>query len=114
MENTRAARMSPDDLFGDAEALRLHQLRLLEWMATAARKRSLDDAEPLSPDEPFGVPDVWKLTKGVAPHPWQQQCIARWREKKGRGTVKVVTGAGKTLLAIFIAELVQNTEDRDL
>ena len=49
----------------------------------------------------------------MEPHPWQQQCIAKWR-KKGRGTVKVVTGAGKTLLAFFIAEQLQNNEDKDL
>ena len=44
MENTREPRMDPDSLFGDAEALRLHQLRLLEWMVTAGRKRFVDDA----------------------------------------------------------------------
>ena len=64
--------------------------------------------------EPLGIPDTWKLTNGVAPLAWQHECIANWRKKKGRGTVKVVTGAGKTLLALFIAELLQNTEDKDL
>ena len=53
------------------------------------------------------------LTKGVEPHPWQQECIAKW-QRRGRGTVKVVTGAGKTLLALFIAERLQTTEDKDL
>jgi len=114
MENTGKPRMDPDSLFGDAEALHLHQLRLLEWMVTAGRKRFVDDAQPAVPHEPVGIPDAWKLTKGVEPHAWQHQCIARWRKKKGHGTVKVVTGAGKTLLALFIAELLQNTEDKDL
>ena len=114
MEDTRKSRMDPDSLFGDAEALHLHQLRLLEWMVAAGRKRFVDDAQPAIPPEPVGIPDAWKLTKGVEPHAWQQQCIAKWREKKGRGTVKVVTGAGKTLLALFIAESLQNTEDKDL
>ena len=70
--------------------------------------------QPAVPHEPVEIPDAWKLTKGVVPHAWQHQCIAKWRKKKGRGTVKVVTGAGKTLLALFIAELLQNTEDKDL
>src|SRR5207302_2680506 len=70
--------------------------------------------QPAVPQEPLAIPDLWKLTKGVEPHAWQHQCIATWRKKKGRGTVKVVTGAGKTLLALFIAELLQNTEDKDL
>src|SRR5439155_12638516 len=54
------------------------------------------------------------FSEGIEPHPWQRQCIEKWRKKKGRGTVKVVTGAGKTLLALFIAELLQNTEDKEL
>jgi len=106
--------MDPNSLFGDEEALRLHQLRLLEWMVTAGRKRFVDDPQPTLPEQPVGIPDAWKLTKGIEPHAWQHQCIANWRKKKGRGTVKVVTGAGKTLLALFIAELVQNTEDKNL
>ena len=113
-ENTRKPHMDPDSLFGDAEALALHQLRLAEWMATSERKRFADDAQPSAPREPVAIPDTWKLTKGVEPHPWQQQCIAKWQKNKGRGTAKVVTGAGKTLLALFIAELMQNTEDKDL
>jgi superfamily II DNA or RNA helicase len=114
MENTRKPHMDLNSLFGDAEALHLHQLRLLEWMATAGRKRFVDEAQPAEPQEPVGIPDAWKLTKGVELYAWQRQCIAKWLKKKGRGTVKVVTGAGKTLLAFFIAELLQNTEDKDL
>ena len=114
MDNTPKLPIAPDSLFGEAEALRLHQLRLLEWMLTAERKQFVDDSPPAVPQEPAVMPDVWKLTEGVEPLPWQQECIAKWRMKKGRGTVKVVTGAGKTLLALFIAELLQNTEDRDL
>jgi superfamily II DNA or RNA helicase len=107
-------RIDPNSLFGDREALLLHQLRLLESMVVARRKKLVDEAQPAASHEAAGIPEIWKLTKGVEPHAWQQQCIAKWRKKKGRGTVKVVTGAGKTLLALFIAELVQNTEDKDL
>src|SRR6266536_127832 len=113
MDSTPKAPIAPDSLFSDADALRLHQLRLLELMATAGRKPSGDDAQLAESQESAVIPDVWKLTKGVEPLPWQQQCIAQWR-KKGRGTVKVVTGGGKTLLALFSTELVQNTEDKDL
>jgi len=81
-------------------------------MATAGRKRFVDEVPPAPLRDAQPPPEVWKLTKGVEPHPWQEQCIAKWR-KQGRGTVKVVTGAGKTLLALFIAELLQNTEDKE-
>src|SRR5258708_11227982 len=114
MENNRVPRMDPERLFGDAEALHLHQLRLLEWMVTSGRKRFVDDAQPAVPHQPAETPDAWELTKGVEPHPWQHQCMLKWRKNDGRGTVKVVTGAGKTMLALFIAQLVQNTEDKDL
>jgi superfamily II DNA or RNA helicase len=83
-------------------------------MATAGRKRFVDDVEPAAEQEPVALPDEWKLTRGVEPHAWQHQCISKWRKKKGRGTAKVVTGAGKTLLALMIAELIHNTEDTDL
>jgi superfamily II DNA or RNA helicase len=114
MEDTRNTRMDPDSLFGDTEELHLHQLRLLEWMVTAGRKRFMEDAQPAARREPGGIPDAWKLTKGIEPHAWQHECIAKWRKRKGRGTAKVVTGAGKTLLALLIAESLQNTEDKDL
>jgi superfamily II DNA or RNA helicase len=114
MENIRDRRVDADSLFGETEALRLHQLRLLEWMVTTGRKRFVDEPQPAVRDKPAAIPDTWNLTKGVEPHAWQHQCIAKWLKKRGRGTVKVVTGAGKTLLALFIAELVQNTEDKDL
>ena len=114
MESTRKFDVDSDSPLGNADALLLHQLRLMEWMATAVRKRSVEDSQQPTPQEPSGAPEVWKLTNGVAPLAWQHECIANWRKKKGRGTVKVVTGAGKTLLALFIAELLQNTEDKDL
>lgn len=114
MDDNRDYRLHPDSLFGDAEALLLQQLRLLEWMATGGRKRVADSSEADTRYDEPGIPDVWKLTKGVEALPWQRECIARWRKRKGRGTVKVVTGAGKTLLALFMAELVQNTEDKNL
>lgn len=82
-------------------------------MVTADRKQLVSDTLPSSPEE-TPIPDTWKLTKGIEAHPWQHQCILKWRKKKGRGTAKVVTGAGKTVLALLIAEHLQNTEDQDL
>lgn len=114
MESLRKSSVDAESLFGDAEALRLHQLRLLEWMNVAGRKRFIEDAQPTTIHEGWQPPRKWNLTKGIEPHPWQEECIAKWRKNRGHGTVKVVTGAGKTLLALFIAELLQNTEDESL
>ncbi|MFA5468047.1 MAG: DEAD/DEAH box helicase [Sphaerochaetaceae bacterium] len=35
---------------------------------------------------------------------WQRECITAWRENGGRGIVQVVTGGGKTLMAITAAK----------
>src|SRR5439155_13822779 len=98
-------------------SLKLHQLRLLEWMTTTGSKRFGDESLEIRSDEkthPASIPDLWNLTKGVEPYEWQKKCVAKWFENNGRGTVKVVTGGGKTLLAMSIAELLHNQYDKDL
>jgi superfamily II DNA or RNA helicase len=102
--------------FHSEERLMLHQLRLLEWMATTGCKRFVAesvDAEKVT-EVSTAVPVIWKLTQGVSPYAWQEECIGKWREHGGQGTVKVVTGGGKTLLAMAIAERIQNSESPDL
>ncbi|HJT76255.1 MAG TPA: DEAD/DEAH box helicase family protein [Gemmataceae bacterium] len=97
-----------DSAFGKRERLALHQLKLLEWIATTGRKRlAIDEIQEEA--QPGAVPDKWQLTKGIQHYGWQERCIRKWLEDQGRGTVKVVTGGGKTLLALSIAEAVQHT-----
>ena len=102
--------------FHSSEQLMLHQLRLLEWMATTGRKRFIDEDVPAeeTATESSVLPEKWQLTQGIQPYEWQEKCIAKWFQNQGRGTVKVVTGGGKTLLALAIAERVQNTKDSEL
>ncbi|NLA97174.1 MAG: DEAD/DEAH box helicase family protein, partial [Spirochaetales bacterium] len=38
---------------------------------------------------------------------WQSACIESWLQNKGRGIVQVVTGAGKTILALYAARQLQ-------
>jgi superfamily II DNA or RNA helicase len=54
------------------------------------------------------------LIQGIDPYPWQKECIRRWFDNKYRGTVKVVTGGGKTLLALAAIQQLQNTVQPDL
>ena len=51
-------------------------------------------------------PQSWILTKDIALYDWQEECVEKWLEQK-RGTIKVVTGAGKTILALAIIERLQ-------
>src|SRR5262249_31534554 len=53
------------------------------------------------------LPDRWELTKSVVLHDWQESCVDAWFASGNRGIIKVVTGAGKTLLALGIAERLQ-------
>src|SRR5438105_15950754 len=39
---------------------------------------------------------------GLTPRRWQQEAMARWTAKGGRGVASVVTGAGKTALALLL------------
>ncbi|HAN90823.1 MAG TPA: hypothetical protein DCQ33_01925, partial [Nitrospira sp.] len=64
--------------------------------------------------DPAPVPARWELTRGLTLRPWQHSCVDAWLGAGKRGVVKVVTGAGKTVLALAIAERLQQTEDCDL
>lgn len=55
------------------------------------------------------IPRFWKMTEGITLYEWQETCVQRWLENK-RGTIKVVTGAGKTILALAIMERLQIEE----
>lgn len=57
-------------------------------------------------------PASWVMTEGITLYDWQEECVNRWLQGK-RGTIKVVTGAGKTILALAIIERLQ-VLDRDL
>lgn len=89
--------------------LTLHQLQLLEWLDS----KTYEDEKPAykqaaMSERSAGIPEKWQLTKDIELYNWQKECITNWLKKK-RGTIKVVTGAGKTILALAIAEQLQNT-----
>lgn len=43
-------------------------------------------------------------------YPWQQECLRRWLNNRGRGIVQAVTGSGKTRLALAAAEELDKRE----
>lgn len=51
----------------------------------------------------------WRMLIDVTLYPWQKKAVDLWLQKK-RGTMKVVTGAGKTILALAIIEELQRQD----
>lgn len=101
--------------FDDADRLLLHQLRLVEWLdARGDRAAGDDEKTDTSVGTPADIPSQWRLAQGIDLYDWQKDCIERWFAGDCRGTVKVVTGAGKTILALALAERLQNERVPDL
>ncbi len=60
------------------------------------------------------LPDRWILTNGIELYEWQKEALDRWIKEGKKGTFKIVTGGGKTFLALAAIEWLQNNEVRDL
>ena len=87
------------------EELSLQQLEQARFWSTrlSARQNGKSPMAVVSDDIP-SVPEKWELTRGISLHDWQTACIEEWFQSGKRGVLKVVTGAGKTMLALAIAE----------
>ena len=99
-------------IFNEEQRLVLHQLRLLEWLNTEQQKQAQSSDLPLqeeADEEDATIPRHWQMTRGVSLYDWQKECMRRWFDADNKGTVKVVTGGGKTLLGLAIAEQLQNS-----
>ena len=98
-----------------AEELVLQQLLQMQfWQKlhpenSAAQPASSALQEAKGPALP-ALPAVWELTRGVVLHSWQKRCVDAWFDAGRRGVIKVVTGAGKTVLALAIAERLQREQ----
>jgi superfamily II DNA or RNA helicase len=82
------------------------------WAQKAARSVASPDEDRPRSSEAF--PARWQLTQGVDLREWQSACVDQWMTGNGKGVIKVVTGAGKTVLALALAERLQNEREPDL
>ena len=95
--------------------MELQQLLQLDyWNKRAASDDASEKQSSPTPENAPGLPDLWELTHGIELHSWQRECVDAWFRAAERGVLKVVTGAGKTLLAFAIAERLQQTVTRAL
>ncbi|MEJ5228298.1 DEAD/DEAH box helicase [Thermodesulfovibrio sp.] len=93
------------------QQLLLHQLKLIDYW-DKLNSQEIEESEKinkLSSD----LPEKWILTKDIQLYDWQKECIEKWFQQK-KGTIKVVTGAGKTIIALAIIEKLQNEIQKDL
>jgi len=99
--------MKPDEL------VQRQQLNILHYWSERAKARPVDAGDNLPPGTDAtstNSPERWELLRGVELRAWQEACRDQWFKSGKRGVIKVVTGAGKTVLACGIIERLQNTE----
>jgi superfamily II DNA or RNA helicase len=101
----------------DDERLELQQLQLAQWYQArqpTKQNRRLPERLTEASDERQGFPDRWDLLGNADLYSWQIDCVQEWFRAGCRGTVKVVTGGGKTVVALAIAQELQHNRDHEL
>ena len=95
-----------------ADRLTLQQLRLREWIARSNRGGRTGISDHPEPERrgPFGLPETWHMTRDLDLHSWQESACEAWFRRDRSGTIKVVTGAGKTVVALAIIERLQRLD----
>ncbi len=99
--------MDNPKLLSPGEELQFQQLAQLRFWET--RQEKIQAEIPDDQASQVNIPYRWELTRGITLHQWQEQCVEAWTVAEGKGVIKVVTGAGKTVLAMAIAERLQQT-----
>lgn len=87
------------------EQLQLHQLMVGDYWYNKNINED-PDGKPAKARK-VKLPEKWDLTRGIELYAWQRECLDHYFPSC-RGIVKVVTGAGKTFLALALAQKIQN------
>lgn len=98
----------------DAEQLMLHQLNTSDYWFNKNYDTSGSEDESDSETNIPILPNQWNFSKNLQLHKWQSDCITTWISSGFRGIAKVVTGAGKTIFALALAQEMQNNHNHDL
>jgi len=89
------------------DELLLHNLRTKKYWFEKNKDTEEIASSKKKTIKPF--PEKWEMLKGIQLYDWQKKAVESWFKEK-RGTIKVVTGAGKTILALSIIEKLQEKE----
>ena len=93
------------------EQLLLHQLKIADWFEHSKQKVKKGKKTELPKKS---LPSQWNLASEKTLYEWQKDCTEKWFTNNYSGTVKVITGAGKTRLALHIVTRLHNSVDPDL
>jgi superfamily II DNA or RNA helicase len=107
-----ASAESPQPLAPADQVLR-HQLNILDYWSKRQGAGAVEVGEGLEgrvAGLDWPLPASWSLLGHLPLHQWQIECRERWFQVGQRGVIKVVTGAGKTVLACAIMERLQHEE----
>lgn len=98
--------------YSTRDELQLQQLLQARFWETKNGRSGSHVGSVASPEiqREVGLPDQWELIEGLDLHEWQERCVDAWFNNGRRGVIKVVTGAGKTILALAIAQRLQQKE----
>lgn len=100
-----------------ADLVQRQQLNILHYWSDRAKAKAVEAGVDIPVDTAASsgsLPARWSLLRGVELRTWQEDCRDKWFKSGKRGVIKVVTGAGKTVLACGIVEWLQNTESPNL
>ena len=81
----------------DSHALDLLQLQTVDRISDHAQVKFTDDNQNR---ESTSVTSEFNTNIGREPYPWQIEALEKWENAGYKGIVKVVTGAGNTVMAI--------------
>jgi superfamily II DNA or RNA helicase len=100
------------------EELEFQQFQQIDFWRNRTEASSLgvpsSQSSGIADDEVVAAPKSWELTRDLILHDWQSRCVDNWFAADKRGVIKVVTGAGKTILALAIIERLQQAIMPDL
>lgn len=100
--------------FTHEDELKLHHLRAKKDWSEKQVVEVDSSTKGLEDHNNLPEPEKWLLSDSITLYDWQKECVNNWFNAKGKGTVKVVTGAGKTILALSTIQRLQNTHESDL
>ena len=82
-----------------------HSIKSIDWQKLADNyaKNSVFKVREKSGDYQYQITNSPQFPPQLQLRPYQKEAVVNWLKNKGRGTLKMATGSGKTIIALAIA-----------